>query len=426
MTLDFEYALQIPDVDDSGQYLYLPTSGNGIRILDISNPLVAFETSSYEGARNASEVVVRGDRAYVDDTSEDKVVILDISDPLSPVEISTYWFEFEFPFFGFDVTDDLWLLTGWYHSMRVLDISDEYSVQEVGSYEDIEGTLYFLDVSDGNATILNSKRGQDGLLTLDISNFSDITKTGSLETEHNNFYAMDVSEGYAYVPARYDGLKVFDVSDPANPSGVGTCEEIGDTRDVVVSGSFAYVADFDGGLRIIDISTPTNPTLISTQWIPGRALFLALSGNYAYVSAYYDWHGLRIIDISDPYNPWEVGSLEFEDGGRVRRVAVQGDHVFLTHNRKACKVINVSDPENPFEVTSFETYYPTNLSLSGHLLFVSDWLYGLRVWDVSNPASPVQVEVIREIFLPEQTVVKENYIYVLNRDSGLYVFEIKR
>jgi hypothetical protein len=57
---------------------------------------------------------------------------------------------------------------------------------------------------------------------------------------------------------------------------------------------------------------------------------------------------------------------------------------------------------------------------------VSDWLFGLRVWDISNPANPIQADYIKEIFLPMQIVVEENYIYVLYRDSGFFIFEYKR
>ena len=54
-----------------------------------------------------------------------------------------------------------------------------------------------------------------------------------------------------------------------------------------------------------------------------------------------------------------------------------------------------------------------------------DWLYGVRIIDVSNPASPIEVEVLREFFTPEEVIIRENYIYVVNRDTGFYVLEFR-
>ena len=55
-------------------------------------------------------------------------------------------------------------------------------------------------------------------------------------------------------------LRVFDVSDSANPAEVGSSSTINDTVAVDGSGGYAYLADrydfvrsSDGGFRIIDI-----------------------------------------------------------------------------------------------------------------------------------------------------------------------------
>ena len=54
-----------------------------------------------------------------------------------------------------------------------------------------------------------------------------------------------------------------------------------------------------------------------------------------------------------------------------------------------------------------------------------DWIWGLRVIDVSNPANPVEVDLRREFCVAEEVIIKEDRIYVVNRDTGLYVLEFR-
>jgi len=73
--------------------------------------------------------------------------------------------------------------------------------------------------------------------------------------------AVAVQGNYAYTG---DGktLKIFDVSDPKNPTVVGTSAPMPDnSMEIVIKGNYAYVANARGGLRVLDIS---NPQLIST------------------------------------------------------------------------------------------------------------------------------------------------------------------
>jgi len=55
---------------------------------------------------------------------------------------------------------------------------------------------------------------------------------------------------------------------------------------------------------------------------------------------------------------------------------------------------------------------------------VPDYIFGLRVIDVSDPANPTEIEVLRELYVPEQIIIRENYIYVV-QDSGFYVLEFR-
>ena len=82
---------------------------------------------------------------------------------------------------------------------------------------------------------------------------------------------------YEYVAAGLAGLKIYDVSDPANPALVGACDTPGNAQSVKVQDGYAYVADGAAGMQVIDISDPTNPTIATTLATGAAAQGVALS-----------------------------------------------------------------------------------------------------------------------------------------------------
>jgi hypothetical protein len=107
-------------------------------------------------------------------------------------------------------------------------------------------------------------------------------------------------------------------------------------------------------------------------------------------------------------------------------VSVAGGYAYVIDNYLLLRIVDVSNPKNPFEVSTFSLYYAYgDIGISGHFLIVPDWLYGVRIINVSNPASPTEVDVLREFFTSEEIFVRENCIYVVNRDTGFYVLEFR-
>jgi hypothetical protein len=93
---------------------------------------------------------------------------------------------------------------------------------------------------------------------------------------------------YAYVAAGHSGLLVISVSDPANPSQVGSRVTPGEAWCAAVTGEYAYVADYDSGVRVISVSDSANPVEIGYYDGSGVASGVAANGDYAYVAAGFD------------------------------------------------------------------------------------------------------------------------------------------
>ena len=71
-----------------------------------------------------------------------------------------------------------------------------------------------------------------------------------------------VAGNYAYLANQYDGLRIYDVSDPTNPFEVAHVNDGGLASCVVLSGNYAYLANGGDGLRIYNVSDPTHPVSV--------------------------------------------------------------------------------------------------------------------------------------------------------------------
>lgn len=193
-----------------------------------------------------------------------------------------------------------------------------------------------------------------------------------------------VAGNLAYIADGPSGLRIHDVSDPANPQLAGFLDTPGNAWGVAVSGSYAYVADGATGLRVIDVANPASPQLAGFVDTPGFAAGVAVAGEYAYVAD--GANGLHIISIANPASPAIVGSLDTP--GYADEVAISGSHAYVADGASGLRAIDISNPASPVAAGSFDT--PGNavdLAISGGHALVADGPAGLRVISIANPAS---------------------------------------
>jgi hypothetical protein len=157
-----------------------------------------------------------------------------------------------------------------------------------------QGTTVYLSYEDGIGP---------GLKIFNASNPNQPSQLGSCSTtEHANDIALSILGDYAYL-ASDDTFMVVSISNPLQPSEVGTCTVTGDVTDIAVSGNYAILTTYNEGLKVIDIETKTAPDLIETASCDtgGTTYGIAIEGTYAYVAdAGLDTAGLKVVDISSP------------------------------------------------------------------------------------------------------------------------------
>lgn len=248
------------DIVLDGIHAYVADYGGGLRVLDVSDPANPAEMSYYplpDMANYAQRLDVADGYAYVADTSG-RLRIFNVADPTQPAPVTVYEEDYRSVVdvqvtgnYAYTVGDD---------GLRALNISDPAHPAETSHCPDIvEGSS--LHVTGGYAYIVGGESG-NYLWTVDVSIplSPTVVSTYTLPVFFAN--AVHVTEQpttgarLAYVNTEYNGLQVVDVSDPANPVGVGDFSAWGFGRDVQVVGGLIYLANFDEGLFVL-----THPTL---------------------------------------------------------------------------------------------------------------------------------------------------------------------
>lgn len=313
----------------------------------------------------------------------------------------------------------------------------------------------------------------------------------SSNMEHIGFIPVPTATGietqgrYLYVGIIDEGMRIYDISNPAEPKETGRYIGPGYQNDVAVSGKIALLAtdppDADPGFDIIDISDPTSPTKIG-EYKDRRAHAITLVKNLAFPSG---TRNMDIIDISDPKAPKIIGT--FTAHAVIHDVQILNDRVYLATGRgKGVQIVDISDPTNPYEVSSltdpetdyshetipsstgklvvmsdetFETssaggeltfidtsdektprimskffvdvtgyppglYSAHNFQIDGDKIITAWYSAGTRVIDISDPANPVEIgHYVPEGALTWEALTHSGYIYTGDTTRGIDILK---
>lgn len=406
-----EIDASIDDVAVSGNYAYLPSS-KGITVIDISDPSLPRVVGVSEASYFAVGIEVDGVYAFIIDPAA-SLRIFDISNPIAPVLLGRLFTD--------GIPDDVAVSGNYIYvastgGLGVYDINDPAAPVLVGSYD--TGYSHGISVSGSFAYVA----GSDGLVVLDISDPSTPTLV-SQEYDVSLFtLAKDVvvSGNYAYLTYRYyEGLKVFDISDPTTLNQVGNYGNAFSYDSVAVSDGYAYVTDSENRLLVIDISDPAAPGQVGGYDTAASSPAINVSGNYAYVADEND--GLVVVDISDPALPFQVG--KYSTDGVAKGVAVSGNYAYVADYDNGLVVIDVSNPTMPTLIGGYDTGFAYDVVVNGNNAYVRASLHGVMIFDISNPGMPTFIGSYDDGSVVD-IAVNGNYVYVADYNNGLVVVDV--
>lgn len=231
-------------------------------------------------------------------------------------------------------------------------------------------------------------------------------------------YAYAVSEGGS-------GIQVYDLSQidagtvmavSVVTSGPGTTR----THNVAIDEDSGFLYRLGGGspdwgLRIYDLSDPANPTFVS-QW------------NQRYV------HDAQIVTYQGgPYDGRQVafcGTSTSSGGGSVRI------HIVDVTDKNNMVTLGIADPSNPQFSHPASFVHQVWLSEDRQFLYMNDEIdegvFGTptttRIFDVSDLSNPVQVSTFSNgnTSRDHNLYTRDGLIYAANYRSGLRIFSTNR
>jgi len=235
---------------------------------------------------------------------------------------------------------------------------------------------------------------------------------------------------YALLCISTSGLRVIDLSDPANPAIVGTLSGSGVSPiDIKTWQNYAYLVAESPSVsgKIIDLSDPANPALVGS-FPAGHNITISDSG-YMYVST----PGIRIYDLNtDPENPLLVYT---ESACQGHDISIIGFRLYDFSWNCGTRIFDITVPDTLVQIGTVPADIGTNHhsgwpSTNGNYLFVCDELAtsienDIMVYDISNLVAPFKVDSFTDpTSYVHNLYVIDNYAYVSYYRAGFRVFDI--
>lgn len=114
------------------------------------------------------------------------------------------------------------------------------------------------------------------------------------------------------------------------------------------------------------------------------------------------------------------------NGGYFNDVALSGPFAYVSTEPYGVRIYNVSNAATPLLVGGIHNTAgsPEGLLISSNFLFLANYGDGLRIYDISSPTNPVLISHTNNGGLAWNTALSGNYLYLANGNDGLRVYDV--
>lgn len=279
-------------------------------------------------------------REYVVINATNGASIVRLTDPSHPVEVAfiplveTVWHEVKQYRNYIYVTTDGYAFNG-HRALEIIDMRDPDRPRRVGSFNPDLGQIHTVSVDEARALLfLNG-------MPPEVQTAQDTRR-----------YKLDVSQGLRHLEPSFGSMHIYSLADPEHPAELSVYNEY--VHDFHVRGTRGYASlIYDGFVSVLDLTDPSHPIELARWETPNKfthSAWTSENGRYLYVCD--ETEGPNSLSV------WDIADLA---------------HPRLTYLHQ-----------------ELVTDIPHNPRVRGNQLFVSHYTAGVRVWDITNPAWPVE------------------------------------
>ena len=337
----------------------------------------------------------------------------------------------------------------------ILSVTDNIAggvdVVELGSVE-VGALVQDVAVKNGIAYVA-TKGGPNQFLTVDVSNpqAPQVVQTSILETFIRNPEEIDLWNSYVFVCVS-GSIQVVDVSDPGDPDLVNTFLG-GLAGDMQIVGDLLYVVTKNASTREVRVyQIETTPffqlSLLASAPLPQDAstgTAIAVDGEYVYATTKNSTivklgSALAVyrFDQSDPQAPALIHLTTRNDFFWLRDVAASNGHAFVADwaggtgsapsvwdVTRGIAIFDMSNPATPVEVGTYKPHGGIRgVVVQGTRAYVMDEGQGLVILDVSEPSVPQPVGGFHSPTYLRKMAKQGNLLYVNDYWNGIAILDV--
>jgi len=250
-----------------------------------------------------------------------------------------------------------------------------------------------------------SDKKKNDLVIVDANNPSSLNIISSIDTG-DSLKAIDVAGNYAYVAHDKTSaqLQVIDVSNLSAPTttaeftlpGVSGPNAVG--KSVFYSNGKVYMGTGNANgpeFHIVDVSNPQNPSSLGSYEVGGDVNAIHVAGNTAYLAISVDGQELLILDIGNPSAISQISTFNAPGTSDGKSVYLTGTTLYLGRISGSGSELYILDVSNPGSVQQLGVQ-TVNADINGvvakdRLVFLgtTESNSEFQVWDALVPSSTV-------------------------------------
>jgi hypothetical protein len=431
-----------------GNTLYVAQGANGLGIFDVTNPAAVTPLGSYPTGSFCTFVQVQDNLAYL--AGNFGLIIVDVTNPALPVLRGSYSVgdtTYEMQLVGDEV-----YIAGLSGGFR-LDVSNPAAPQPLAQFSPASG--FSIAVQNGSAFLAERFVGLR-VLTADTLEALYLVQNAGFSMK------LHLVGDLLYVVDLGGGVRVWDLSDPANPTYVSDTATPPNSQDLAVVGDAAFVVNSNNagdGMWSLDVSVPSQPQVLATHNTTNAAYGIDVQNDRAYVAN--SNGGLHVANVADPANPAPLGNLPLggnafdvrtrdnvayvamfggglaavdvttpsfmsvldqEAWGFLNALDVTGNYAWVADGQNGLRVVDITTPTNLVSVVTLAVGGQTRDVVHAGNVYLADDFYGLREVDVTNPAAPQLVASYPSADRGMGVDANDELVVLAGGEGGVYVY----